>query len=286
MVAKGKSVLKKIESEHSKLTKIQKKIADYILLNLEEVPHLSISQLTKNSGCSSESAVVRFYQALDFKSYHDFILTLTSEIAKQSIFQTYSEIIPNDDPLLIKNKVIQGAILAFEDDLANMKNDEAILEAVEVLSSAKRIFFFGYGESGYLCQSMKFKFVRLGFDCFYTTDSHMSPFYFSKFEKGDVVVAISDSGKSKDVIIALRASQAIAKRIAITGTQDNEVSQLADISLVTGVEESRYRTDGIFSRFLQKSIIDILFLAVAAKLGDSALSNLELSKKSLRYLKS
>ena len=34
MVAKGKSVLKKIESKHTKLTKIQKKISDYILLRI------------------------------------------------------------------------------------------------------------------------------------------------------------------------------------------------------------------------------------------------------------
>lgn len=280
-----KSVLKQLDLKYNSLTKTQKKIADYIKENPEQVTHLSISQLTANSNCSSESAVVRFYHALGFKSFHDFLLCLTSELAKKSIYKTFSEIIPGDNPIAIKKKIIQGSIFALEELLEN-DNDEELLKAIDALSKAKRIFFFGYGESGYLCESMNFKFIRLGFDCFYSKDSHMSPFYLSRFKKDDVIVAISDSGNSKDVLIPMRASQGLATRISITGTQENEVSKLADISLMTGVEESRYRTDGTISRLLQKVTIDILFFAVAAKLGDSALTNLEISKQSLRYLKS
>jgi len=279
-----KAVIPTINARYDSLTKTQKKIANFIKENPQSVIRMSISELSSKTGCSSESAIVRFYRALDFLSYHDFILALTSEVASKTFYHTISDITAEDTIRSIRDKIFNGSIKTLQ--MAREHLDEESLErAVNAIYHAKRLFFFGYGESGYLCESLNFKFVRLGFDCFYSSDSHMNAFYLSKFRKGDTVIAISDSGLSKDVLVPVRASQGLATRIAITGSRDGKLAKLADICLLTETDESKYRTDGIMSRIVQQTIIDVLFFSVAVKMGDSALVTLDISKKSLSYLK-
>jgi DNA-binding MurR/RpiR family transcriptional regulator len=279
-----KAVISTIVERYDSLTKTQKKIADYIRNNSQLAVRMSISELSQKTGCSSESAIVRFYRALDFSSYHDFILALTSEVANRALYHTISDITAEDSIASVRDKIFDGSIKTLQ--IARERiSEESLEQAVDAIGKAKRLFLFGYGESGYLCESLHFKLARLGFDCFYSSDSHLNAFYLSNFREGDTVIAISDSGMSKDVLVPVRASQGLATRIAITGSKEGKLAKLADICLITETEESKYRTDGIMSRIVQQAIIDVLFFSVAVKMGDSALLTLDLCKKSLSYLK-
>ncbi|WP_414674187.1 MurR/RpiR family transcriptional regulator, partial [Mesotoga sp. UBA5825] len=58
-----------------------KRIADAILQNPSETVNLSITQLMNRSKVGSESTIVRFYRQLGYESFHEFKVTLASEIA-------------------------------------------------------------------------------------------------------------------------------------------------------------------------------------------------------------
>ena len=68
---------------------------------------MSITELTHKTGTKSESTIVRFYRQLGFDSYHDFKVTLATEIAGNSFYHTFEDItdphfvaiMPADSPL-------------------------------------------------------------------------------------------------------------------------------------------------------------------------------------------
>lgn len=77
------SILHKIRFEYKKLGPSEKKIADYILKNEQEVTSLSINELANLSG-STAATIVRFSRRLGFKGFTDFRIGLAGEIISTS----------------------------------------------------------------------------------------------------------------------------------------------------------------------------------------------------------
>jgi RpiR family carbohydrate utilization transcriptional regulator len=65
--------------------------------------------------------------------------------------------------------------------------------------------------------------------------------------EGDVVICISHSGESKDIVIPIQAAKPLAKIIAITGFPDSHLGKIADVCISTISEEMNYRTDVMVS---------------------------------------
>ena len=66
-----KSILNKIDALYSKLSKGQKKIADYIMENYDKAAFMTAARLGETVGVS-ESTVVRFATELGFEGYPSF----------------------------------------------------------------------------------------------------------------------------------------------------------------------------------------------------------------------
>ena len=141
------SVLPTIRSKFSQMTQIQQQIARYILDQPARVLKMSITQLTKATDAKSESAIVRFYKALGFSGYNDFRVDLATEIAGKSFYYTYDDITIEDDVETIKEKMFQGTMRILHENMTALHRD-VLQSAVEILESAKRIIFLGYGTAG------------------------------------------------------------------------------------------------------------------------------------------
>src|SRR5690625_7873576 len=76
---------------------------------------------------------------------------------------------------------------------------------------------------------------------------------------GDVVLAISHSGRTREIIEAVRlASDQGAQVIAISRFGRSPLQRLADVTLHTLSSETAYRSEAIAPRLAQLEIIDVL----------------------------
>ncbi len=277
-------VIARINEKYDELTRMQQKIADFIRKNSSQVIRMSISDLAESTGNKSESSIVRFYRILGFSGYHDFKVALATEIAGKSFYHTYSELTENDNVSTVKEKLYNGIIKTLHDNFSLL--DDLLLEkAVDLIINAKRIFFIGYGQSGYLCANAQFKFTRIGYNCFYNPDSHYNTMMLTEPQDGDLLFCISFSGLSKDVIIPVQQCKPTAKVIALTGSAKSTLGQLADVCLVSRTEELNYRTDAMMARHVQNMILDVLYIAVTIQMGDTVVNRLNKVKQSFSYLK-
>jgi DNA-binding MurR/RpiR family transcriptional regulator len=96
--------------------------------------------------------------------------------------------------------------------------------------------------------------------------------------KNDVVIGISHSGSSKDVVEALEfAKKSGATTICITNQGKSPITKnnVSDIKLFTSSTETKYKVVGLSSRLAQLTIVDALYAYISLKKGESAIENFE-----------
>jgi DNA-binding MurR/RpiR family transcriptional regulator len=213
-----------IRAKYNTLSKVQKNIADYILNNKFEVVRITISELAQK--CSvSEPTVIRFINKLDYSSYQTFRIDMAGELSKEThnsfskdikIDDGYQNIEANDNIDIIKQKVISSAICAIS-DLNNIISTEDLDLAVNLIFESNSILFYGSGGSSVIAMDAYHKFMRIGKKVSFYLNSHFSLIKTSHLESNDVVVLISHTGESREVLeCADNAKKKGCKIIGIT----------------------------------------------------------------------
>ena len=278
------SVLASIREKLDGLTKTQRKIGEFVLKQPEQAFKMSITELTHKTGTKSESTIVRFYRELGYESYHDFKVTLATEIAGNSFYHTYEDITADDNVGVVKRKIFEGAAKTLHRNLLGLSN-ELLEQAVQMINAAGRLIIIGYGTSGSLASDAQFRFSRLGIDTFYFPDPHFTAVQLAEPQEGDVIFAISQSGETKGAVIPVEKAKPPAKVIALTGSADSPLGNIADICIATESEEMNYRTDAMIARMVDMAIIGTIFTSVSLLRSPSSLRRLERTRQALSYLK-
>jgi RpiR family carbohydrate utilization transcriptional regulator len=223
---------------------------------------------------------VRLFQGLGYRGYQDFKIQLSQSLVP-GIRSLSAEIDPADKPHTVADKVFSTSAVTLSDTRAHV--DPAQLEkAVALLAEAQRIEFIGCGGSSIVALDAQHKFFKLGIFCGASPDPHNAAQVCSLLGPGDVVVAISHSGATRDVLHAARiAVDAGAALIAITGLGRSPLSRLAEVTLHTSSPESRYRSEAVASRIAQLCLIDALVVAVHLRREPAASLNLARTRRAL-----
>ncbi|MFB4165359.1 MurR/RpiR family transcriptional regulator [Alteribacillus sp. JSM 102045] len=255
--------LPRIKSSYPLFSEKEKKVADYILENPNEIIHSTINQLAEDMGVA-EATIFRFCKRLGFKGYQAMKIALASEVVSpmKDIHETIQE---DDDEKDIAEKVFKSNIRTLEDTL-QVFNKDHLQQAVDAILHANRTEFYGNGGSGIIAMDAHHKFMRTGLTTFAYQDSHFQMMSASQLTEKDAVVIISHSGANRDMLDTLEmVTEKGAVTIGITTLAKSPLSEKVDIPLYTVSQETDFRSEALASRLAQLSIIDALFVNVAKK---------------------
>ncbi len=269
----------KIRSLYSSLRASEKKVADYIEGHPDEVIYLNINTLAEKCRVS-ETSVIRLCKVLGFEGYQELKINMARTLI-EPVKYIHEEIEETDDISKIIHKVMVADMKAIEDTLCTIDNSE-VEKAVNALAQANKIEFYGLGGSGMMAFDAQHKFFKLGIPCIAYNDSHMQVMSASILGNNDVVIGISHSGSTKDIVRSLEiAAKAGAKTICITSSLKSPVTNVSDIKLIVSAKELAYRTEPMASRISQLAVIDVLSVGVALKRKDIVIGNLNKARKAL-----
>ncbi|HCG63746.1 MAG TPA: hypothetical protein DEZ27_08120 [Sphaerochaeta sp.] len=279
-------LLTNIQQRIKDMPPIQTKIATYVTKHSKEVVRMSISHLAQECGAKSEASIVKFYRSLGFTGYHDFKVSLATEIAGKDFHNPDedSRISSDDDLPSIRNKIFRSCMHVLEMNNSNI-DDKVLDKAVSMLSEARRIIIIGYGTSAVACYDLFVKLSRIGIDCHYSTDAHVNALTLSDPKEGDLLFAISYSGESKDVVFQASNVKGLAPIIALTGESGSPLAKVADLCITIDSFETSFHTDAMVGRIVQIAVIDILFTSLAVRGGDHALARLTRARQGLSFIK-
>ncbi len=273
-------IVLRMKSKLSEMTPQQRKIADFLLKSPDAPVRKSITSLAQEIGVKSEASIVRFYRMLGFSGYHDFKVTLAQETAGRAFYHSYEDLTFDDAVETVIYKIFHGATLSLQANMSALST-ERYTRARDILLAARRIIFLGYATSASIASYAYFRFTDLGFDCHFSTDSHVNATVIAQSRPGDVVFAISHSGETRDIITPLQKLTTEVPVIAITGYEQSTLCRRAQVSLITLSDETTYRTDAMTSRIVQMTIVDSLFGVLILAMGDSALDHLKKTRQAL-----
>lgn len=263
------SLLKKIERTQSTMTKAEQKVANFMVENAHLVPNMTTKDVSEKAGVS-EATIVRFCKTIGTGSFKAFKMTLVKELFNRSIaVNDFSLLQSKDSPYELFQKVTHVNKAALESAIAALDKRE-LNKAVEALCEAKTILFYGVGGSAPTAADGHYKFAKLGCRAATTPDFHFMLSMVSHLKKGDVFVAISTSGKTKDVLDLVKfAHEQEATVIAIANAGKSPLSKEADILLGLPSVEPENRIGSIASRTVQLNMIDALYVGAFHRLGSS-----------------
>lgn len=272
MLTSGK-ILDTIGAMHTSLTKTEKKIAATVLASPDLFSQTSLSELA-NQLDVGEATFIRFCRTLGFRGFTDFKLELAIELAtreKQNHSLLDTDISPNDDAPSIASK-LQSAMNNVISETINLLDFDTLNATVQQMMKAKRIFLFGAGSSGITAEEAKNKFMRIGLQVDSTANNHFMYMQAALMTKDDVVIGISHSGYSKEVIESLSIAQKNqATTVALTHNLRSPITQVANYVLINGNHQGQLQGDSIGTKIAQLFVLDLIYTLIVQKGEDKAI---------------
>ncbi|MED1202844.1 MurR/RpiR family transcriptional regulator [Heyndrickxia acidicola] len=264
-------LLNRIEKNLDNLSEAERKIGEYVLGHPELVPSMTTRELSVKSGVS-EASIVRFCKSIGIQSFKTFKLELVKEITRtEPDITDFSILQKKDTPYDLFQKVTYVNKSAINSTLASLDRKE-LVAAIDVLKYAKRVIFHGVGGSATAAYDGHYKFTKLGYHTVMAHDFHYLLSLIPHLTKEDVFIAVSTSGKTKDVLELAQFSKSKgATVIAITNIDSSPLYKAANIRLCTPVVEQDFRIGSISSRIAQLNIIDTLYISLFHILGENVL---------------
>lgn len=273
MNQKKQNVIPKIRSEYKSLPPSEVKVADYVLENPEEIIYLSVSELATAVDVS-DSTIIRFCKDVGFKGYQEFKLFIAQDLVVT--IENINEDISSDDDLKTLSQKITFSNKQAIDETMSVLNLDDLEKAINQIAEADKVQFYGVGASGITACDAKYKFLRIGknVDCY--TDAHLQAMSAATLSENDLVVGISHSGSTKDVVDSCKiAGEAGATVICITGHNKSPITKIADIKLLTATKEGPLGSGALRSKIAQLHMLDLIFTGVSLKLKEQTIEYTE-----------
>ncbi|MDQ7976100.1 bifunctional transcriptional regulator/glucokinase [Paraburkholderia sp. SARCC-3016] len=256
------AVFERIRQMRDALTPAERRVADLALNHPRSIINDPIVDIARKADVS-QPTVIRFCRSLGCQGLSDFKLKLATGLTG-TIPVSHSQVHLGDTATDFGAKVLDNTVSAIL-QLREHLNFEHVEAAIDVLNNARRIEFYGLGNSNIVAQDAHYKFFRFGIPTIAYGDLYMQAASAALLGKGDVIVAVSKSGRAPELLRVLDvAMQAGAKVIAITSS-NTPLAKRATVALETDHIEIRESQLSMISRVLHLLMIDILAVGVAIR---------------------
>ena len=275
-------ILTDISAAIPSLRKSEVKVAEYVLKYAQQVIHMRIVDLAQEAQVS-EPTIVRFCRAIGCNGFQEFKVRIAQEMAVANNIGQFA--IAEDDSIGdICDKIADTTIQRLHQVKAQLQSPQVAAAAI-ALSNARRVEFYGFGASGAVAIDAQHKFFRLQVATAAYSDPHMQAMSAVTLSEQDVVVAISQSGRTKDLLHSVQLAQQYGAQVVSLAPANTPLSQLADLPIHINIEEDTEQFTPMTSRIAHLMVIDMLAVAVTQRRGPEFIAHLNAIKRSIHSLR-
>lgn len=267
------------------LSMAERAVLDYLIENKSVLKDFSVEKIAE-AAYTSPASVVRMCKKLGYKGFKDFKIDFILANAKVEVPENkeYFDVVLTKDSHCGQS-AIENNIKVLEDTL-KLYDEETVSKAAELIMGARKILIFGKGSSFLVCKDLEMKLRRINKFCIAQGESHDQLVDATFISQKDVIIFVSNSGKTKEIIsAALLAKENKAKIISITKIGSSMLADLSDVVLYTSSLEGEFRSAAMTSRISQMCMIDALFARCAYVDIDRSVRTLEMTYKTFKKFK-
>jgi DNA-binding MurR/RpiR family transcriptional regulator len=262
----AKDILSHIQESMPSFSKGQKLIASFILESYDKAAFMTACKLGKTVNVS-ESTVVRFAAELGYDGYPSMQKALQEMIRSkltsiQRIEVSNDRIGDQDIMSMVMQSDIEKIRITLEETCR-----ESFHQAVESITSARRIYILGVRSASALANFMSFYFTFIFDNVVHVDTSSISEVFeqVMRIGPGDVLIGLSFPRYSKRTVKAMQyAKNQGAQVIAITDSAVSPLAAIADVSLYAKSDMASF----VDSLVAPLSLVNALIVAVSRVKND------------------
>lgn len=231
------------------------KLGDFIVADPHKVLYLTITELAKESE-TSEASVTRLCRNLRCKGYTEFKMALALDIQ-----QNQMDMPAGGDSI---DALVEESVQALR-DTGKFINRDVLKQAGLALHQAASIQIYGVAASAITGDYLHYRLLRLGKSALLFNDMHRAAMNASTVKEGDLVIAISSSGSTKDLMHVVKlAKKQKARVLMLSNTLSSPLGKLADMLLVAARPEGPLSAGILSAKVGAMLLVEVLIRELTA----------------------
>ena len=271
-------IISQIKDTYADLRRAERRVADVVLDDVKAAVDASNATLARKAGVS-EPSVTRFCRAIGCDGVRDFKLKLAQSLVVGTLYLTKPAAAPSDDTGTPFWGAVFGEARRALQEAEKQVSPAQIEQAAALIAGARQVLVFGLGgSSSALAQETSHRLFRYGILVGAYSDPYIMRMTASTLKPDDVVIAISATGRTREVIEAVQIARHYRARAVCITAPDTDLAKACDVALTLSIPEYPDTLKPTASRFAFLATIDLISAAAGYKLDGSA-------RESLRRIK-
>ena len=224
------NILSYLKTNINFLTNSEKKIAKLIIENPKRFITLSMSELSKESEVS-QGSIINFSKKFANGGYPELKLIIAANAGSEEP-ENFDIADVADSMTDILSKNIRSQEIAYS--LTKEANKEEVLKhAAEKIMNAEKVEIYGIYRSASVATDFCYQLLEMGIPAAFVSDILTCSISAAMLNEKDVVIAVSSSGKTRDILEAVQnAKLKNVPVIAITSNINSPLAKMADDVLI------------------------------------------------------
>lgn len=199
------------------MTQVERSIADFFSKNMKTMNFSSknISKLLY----VSEATLSRFAKKCGYKGYREFIYAYEKELEDEIKEKNFG----------VLTRRVKSTYQTLLEASFQLLDEDKVKHTAAILNKHSKVLIYGMGNSGYAAKEFQLRFMRLGLSVEAITDSQMIQMSAALANEETLVIGISLSGKTKEIMKAIQTAKGNeASVILITSSKEKELLTYCD----------------------------------------------------------
>ncbi|SHF27548.1 MurR/RpiR family transcriptional regulator [Devosia limi] len=261
-------VVSRMQRVEENLSPAEHQVLVAVRSDYDAATRMTIAELARRAGVSQPS-VTRFCRSVGCASFSEFKVMLATTLTVAAAYLRPERQF-SDDIGQLAQSVMSRAMSALRDCLNDL-DTAAVGAAIDILSTARRIDIYGQGGgSASLVEDAKLRLFRIGMPVSAYIDGHQQRMSAATLSRGDAVLAISNSGRSKPVAEAVEIARSFGARTIALTRPDSPLARVADVVIPIVINEDENVLIPTPSRYAHMGVIDTIATGVAYRGGPAA----------------
>lgn len=256
--------LREIRANLEYMSTVERRIAETILSDPQNAVKSSLSELSEQANVS-QGSVVNFANKFCGGGFSAMKLEIASSLSNDEK-QPYSAVAGTDSMGDILKKTV-GSISDALTNTSALNEENALRTAAEMILKAKKVEIYGVFRSAVVATDLYYQLIQLSIPANFVSDVLTCAISASMLRNDSLVIAISSSGETQDVIDAVKLAKANnVPVICITAHKNSHLAKLSDIILVAAPGGNSLSANDNEIRISQLAITDTLCSYIRSKL--------------------
>lgn len=250
----------KIKMSLSSLNPTERSIVEWLITKGNITKDTGLREV---AGCLdvSEPLIVKVAKKIGYSGFRELRGALVSYFNFLP-YEKEEEITADDNLDTVLDKVFSNSIQVLK-EAQSVADTQVIGQAASLIYCARRVVILGVGGSASVCLDFEHKLLRIGIISHSYSDFHLMLMVASQLDEQDVVIVISQSGETRELLNAVEIANARqAKVICITNDNASPLSQNSDLSIFSPAMSGPLLGQNAVARIIQLNLLDTLFIAI------------------------